>query len=201
VSEEADAPRLWISEHDQAPRSAALAEGRTVLGRGEGCEVRLEDEAVSWDHLEIIRRGPSLMATDLDSRNGTILNGEMLDRARRLRNGDVIQLGRFRLELSLPPQIRHEGTVAAPAGAVLLTSDEREVAGALVAPYRAPAVRAGRPATRAEVADALHVSERTVQRRLDALAAKLDIPADAGRERPRLIAERVLELGLDQERG
>jgi predicted component of type VI protein secretion system len=201
VPDEADAPRIWISEPDQAPRSAALAEGRTVLGRGEGCEVRLEDEAVSWDHLEIVRRGPSLIATDLDSRNGTVLNGELLDRARRLRNGDVLQLGRFRLEISLPPQIRHEGTVAAPAGGIELTPDERQVAAALVAPYRSPGVRAGRPATRAEVAEALHVSERTVQRRLDTLAAKLDIPSDAGRERPRLIAERVLELGLDQDRG
>jgi DNA-binding NarL/FixJ family response regulator len=70
----------------------------------------------------------------------------------------------------------------------------------LVAPYRDPDVRAGRPATRAEVAGALHVSERTVQRRLDALATKLGIHAEPGRERPRLIAERVLELGLDRER-
>lgn len=176
----------------------ALGEGRSVAGRGDHCQIRVEDEAVSWDHLEIERRGPSLIATDLDSRNGTLLNGEPLDRPRRLRDGDVLGVGRFRLEVSLPPQVRHEATAPAPDRRVELTSDEREVATALVAPYRAPGVRAGRPATRAEVAEAVHVSERTVQRRLDSLAMKLAIPADAGRERPRLIAERILELSLDR---
>ena len=53
-------------------------------------------------------------------------------------------------------------------------------------------------ATRAEIAAALQVSERTAQRRLDALAAKLDVPGDAGRDRPRQIAARVIELGLDR---
>jgi predicted component of type VI protein secretion system len=195
---EPSSPRLWISGGNEPPRSVALAEGRSVAGRGEHCEIRIEDEAVSWDHLEIERRGPTLIATDLDSRNGTVLNGEPLDRARRLRDGDVLGIGRFRLEVSFPPQVRHEATAPAPGRPVELTSEEREVASALVAPYRAPGVRAGRPATRAEVAEALHVSERTVQRRLDALAVKLSIPPDAGRERPRLIAERVLELGLDR---
>jgi predicted component of type VI protein secretion system len=198
---ESASPRVWISDEGGPPRSVPLEEGRSVAGRGDRCQIRLEDEAVSWDHLEIERRGPSLIASDLDSRNGTLLNGEPLDRPRRLRDGDVLGVGRFRLEVSLPPQVRHEATAAAPGRPIELTAEERDVARALVAPYRAPGVRAGRPATRAEVAEALHVSERTVQRRLDALAIKLSIPADAGRERPRLIAERVLELGLDRAQG
>ena len=83
---------------------------------------------------------------------------------------------------------------------VALTEEERATAAALVAPYRSEGAFAGRPATRAEIAEALHVSERTAQRRLDALAAKLDVPGDAGRDRPRLIAARVIELGLDRTR-
>ena len=197
MAEEA-VPRIWINEPEEAPRSVGMDEGRMVVGRGEHCDVCLDDEAVSYDHLEIVRHGPSLIAADLDSSNGTLLNGEALDRNRRLRNGDVLQVGRFRLEVALPPQTRHEATAAAPAGAIELTDDERQVARALVAPYKEPGVRAGRPATRAEVAEALHVSERTVQRRLDGLAAKLKIEAESGRERPRLIAERVMELGLDR---
>ena len=82
-----------------------------------------------------------------------------------------------------------------------LSAEERATAAALVAPYRSEGAFAGRPATRAEIAEALHVSERTAQRRLDALAAKLDVAGDAGRERPRLIAARVIELGLDRPRG
>ena len=198
MSADPSSPRLWIAEGGEAGRPVALPEGRTVFGRADSCEVTLDDEAVSTDHLEISVRGGSLLATDLDSRNGTILNGDPLDRPRRLRNGDVLQIGPFRLEVALPPQIRHESTVTKASDAVKLTDDEREVARALAAPYRDPSVKAGRPATRAEVAKDLAISERTVQRRLDTLAFKLKIDPDAKRERPRLIAERVLELGLDR---
>lgn len=191
-------PRVWISEGSEAPRSAALPEGRTTFGRAESCEVTLADDAVSSHHLEIAVRGGSLLATDLDSSNGTVLNGSPLDRPRRLRNGDVLQVGPFRLEVAMPPQLRDDVTAAAQGEVLRLTDEERETARALVAPYRDPAVKAGHPATRAEVAAALAISERTVQRRLDTLAVKLKVDPDAKRERPRLIAERVLELGLDR---
>jgi len=190
--------RIWVSDEGGGPRSVALGEGRTVVGRDPEAEVHLDDEAVSWNHLEIESRGGVLMATDLDSRNGTALNGDPLDRPRRLRDGDTLIVGAHRLEISDPVPGRAGGTVAAPGGAIALTEDERATATALVAPYRSEGAFAGRPATRAELAEALHISERTAQRRLDALAAKLEISGEAGRERPRLIAARVIELGLDR---
>ncbi len=190
--------RIWLTGEGGEPRSVALPAGKTVVGRDPQADVAIDDEAVSWNHLEIENRGGVLMATDLDSRNGTALNGEPLDRPRRLRDGDTLTVGRQRLEVSDPVPGRAGGTVAAAAPSVALNEEERETAAALVAPYRSAGAFAGRPATRAELAGALHVSERTAQRRLDALAAKLDVPGDAGRERPRLIAARVIELGLDR---
>ena len=160
--------------------------------------IQIDDEAVSWNHLEIENRGGVLMATDLDSRNGTALNGEPLDRPRRLRDGDTLIVGSHRLEVSDPVPGRAGGTVAASGGGVALNEEERATAAALVAPYRSEGAFAGRPATRAELAEALHVSERTAQRRLDGLAAKLDVSGESGRDRPRLIAARVIELGLDR---
>lgn len=190
--------RIWMTGEGGQPRSVALADGRTVVGRDPEADIHLDDEAVSWHHFEIESRGGVLMATDLDSRNGTALNGEPLDRPRRLRDGDTLIVGGHRLEVSDPIPGRAGGTVAAPGGAVTLTEEERATAAALVAPYRSEGAFAGRPATRAELAEALHVSERTAQRRLDALAAKLEIAGESGRERPRLIAARVIELGLDR---
>ncbi|MFI5027784.1 MAG: hypothetical protein ACHQCF_02235, partial [Solirubrobacterales bacterium] len=95
---------------------------------------------------------------------------------------------------------RAGATAAAKEPAVALTEEERATAAALVAPYRSEGAFAGRPATRAEIAEELHVSERTAQRRLDGLGTKLDVPGETGRERPRLIAARVIELGLDRRR-
>jgi predicted component of type VI protein secretion system len=192
--------RIWLSGAEGEPRSAAISGERTVVGRDPEADINIDDEAVSWNHLEIESRGDVLMATDLDSRNGTALNGEPLDRPRRLRDGDTLLVGGHRLEVSIPIEPRGGGTVAAAQPSVALSEEERATATGLVAPYRSEGAFAGRPATRAELAEALHVSERTAQRRLDALAAKLDVPGDAGRERPRLIAARVIELGLDRRR-
>ena len=190
--------RIWLSGAGGEPRSVAVPAGRFVVGRAPEADLTIDDEAVSWNHLEIENRDGVLMATDLDSRNGTALNGEPLDRPRRLRDGDTLTVGGHRLEVSDPIPGRAGGTVPASAPSVALNEEERATAAALVAPYRSEGAFAGRPATRAEIAEALHVSERTAQRRLDTLAAKLDVPGDAGRERPRLIAARVIELGLDR---
>jgi two-component system response regulator AtoC len=191
--------RIWLTGEGGAPRSVALEAERTVVGRDPEADVCIDDEAVSWNHLEIERRGDVLMATDLDSRNGTALNGEPLDRPRRLRNGDVLTVGAHRLEVAEGDRGGGgQRTVAGSAPAVSLSEEERAAAAALVLPYRSEGAFAGRPATRAEMAEALHVSERTAQRRLDALAAKLGVPGDAGRDRPRLVAARVIELGLDR---
>jgi pSer/pThr/pTyr-binding forkhead associated (FHA) protein len=190
--------RIWLTGAEGEPRSVPLGGERTVVGRDPEADIHIEDEAVSWNHLVIESRGGVLMATDLDSRNGTAINGEPLDRPRRLRDGDVLTIAAYRLEVSDPVAGRAGGTVAVSEPSAALSEEERATAAALVAPYRSEGAFAGRPATRAELAEALHVSERTAQRRLDALAAKLDVPGDAGRERPRLIAARVIELGLDR---
>jgi pSer/pThr/pTyr-binding forkhead associated (FHA) protein len=189
--------RIWLTGRGAEPRSVAVGE-RTTVGRDPEADFCIDDEAVSWHHLEIEARGGVLMATDLDSRNGTALNGKPLDRPRRLRDGDVLSVADYRLEVSDSMPGRAGATVATSEPSVALNDEERATAAALVAPYRSEGAFAGRPATRAELAEALHVSERTAQRRLDALAAKLDVPGDAGRERPRLIAARVIELGLDR---
>ena len=192
--------RLWLTGSGEAPRSVALAAERTVVGRSPEADVQLDDEAVSWNHLEIERRGEVLMATDLDSSNGTALNGEPLVRPRRLRDGDTLIVGGYRLEVSVGSVTPVGATVASSGPSVALSEDERATATALVAPYRSEGAFAGRPATRAEIAAALNVSERTAQRRLDTLAAKLGIAGGAGRDRPRQIAARIIELGLDRPR-
>ena len=47
--------RIWVSAGGEAPRSVPLAGERTVVGRSPEADLRLDDEAVSWNHLEIER--------------------------------------------------------------------------------------------------------------------------------------------------
>lgn len=179
--------------------SAVIGPPGLLVGRGSHCDLQLDESTVSSDHIAISCRGRSVIAEDLDSRNGTLLNAVPMARACRLRSGDVLQLGSVRITVAL----RAEGaqpTIRADHREVRLTEAERELASALVARYRASASLVGRPATRAELAVELAVSERTVTRRLDGLVHRLKIGPHADRDRALLLSQRILEQGLDVQR-
>jgi two-component system, cell cycle response regulator len=64
-----------------------------VLGRGGTADIRLVDEGISRFHCRIRRQDDHLVVEDLESRNGTFLNGARV-KVRQLEDGDKIQLGR-----------------------------------------------------------------------------------------------------------
>jgi hypothetical protein len=64
-----------------------------TIGREEGNTVQLNDERISRFHIKIQEDQGKLVLTDLESTNGTRVNGEDA-RLRILRFGDVIALGR-----------------------------------------------------------------------------------------------------------
>jgi predicted component of type VI protein secretion system len=64
-----------------------------TIGREEGNVIQLNDERVSRFHVKIQSDGDRLVLTDLESTNGTRVNGEDV-RLRVLKYGDLIQLGR-----------------------------------------------------------------------------------------------------------
>ena len=187
-------PKVWVHRSGVGPRSKPIGE-TLLIGRGDHCDLVLDDETVSNDHLEVARRGTTYLVVDLGSSNGTLLNGRALDKPMRLNPGDVLQVGPFRLEADLPKTVRTRPRKAIP---VDLSEEEREVARALVALYREEGTFAARPATKKEIAERLHVSESTAQRRLRSLAGKLGITEAPRGERARRIADRVIALGLDQ---
>ncbi len=67
--------------------------GKCVIGRGAGCEVRLEDGSASTRHAEVARRGDGFQVRDLRSSNGTRVNGERVTSWRPLVDGDRISVG------------------------------------------------------------------------------------------------------------
>jgi hypothetical protein len=72
-------------------------EGSVVqIGRAPSCDIVLDDRNVSRRHAEIRRRGPVVVLIDLDSTNGTIVNGRRV-REHPLADGDRITLGNSRL--------------------------------------------------------------------------------------------------------
>lgn len=72
----------------------AHAGSKTWLGRGSKCHVRIQDSKISRLHCVIISAGNNWYLADLDSRNGTYVNGQRLTAPVRLSHGDSICLGR-----------------------------------------------------------------------------------------------------------
>jgi hypothetical protein len=69
-----------------------------VIGRHPSCDLVVADETVSRRHAQLIFRDGNWIVQDLDSTNGTRLNGEYVGRC-RLRPGDQLGLGNQRLQV------------------------------------------------------------------------------------------------------
>ena len=64
-----------------------------TLGRGTSNAVQLHDTEISREHAEFRRRGTAFILRDLDSSNGTFVNGQPIQE-HELASGDQVQLGR-----------------------------------------------------------------------------------------------------------
>ncbi len=71
-----------------------LTRGLTLLGRAPQVEVKLPDEGVSRTHARVRVETNQMWLEDLESRNGTFLNGLRLTEPIALQEGDKIQIGR-----------------------------------------------------------------------------------------------------------
>jgi len=166
------------------------------LGRDGAAEIVLPDEGVSRFHAEVRpggAGGPGFEVRDLESKNGTRLNGVRIDAAHPLAHGDEIRVGDT---LLLFVEEDEEGDRAAPLAGDTATALAPAPAGA------APAPAAPRPAAAAarEPARSL-VGESAAMRRVGALVERL-APVDStvlivgesgtGKE---LVAEALHRLG------
>ena len=68
--------------------------GNTVVGRAANAEIRIVDDGVSRHHARLRLETDQLWLDDLESRNGTFVNGIKIDKPTVLADGDKIQVGR-----------------------------------------------------------------------------------------------------------
>ena len=69
-----------------------LEAAETVIGRSNQSDLRLIDDGISRKHARIIKSGSDVILEDLNSANGTLVNGELVSQ-RVLKNGDKISIG------------------------------------------------------------------------------------------------------------
>jgi pSer/pThr/pTyr-binding forkhead associated (FHA) protein len=169
-------------------RLVPLESDRTVFGAAEDADAVLADPQVSRIHLVFERIGDGWTVRDLDSTNGTFVNGRRLSSERPVRPGDEIRLGETRLvfrstRADLPVD---RATVAGPR-APSVTPRERDVLLELCRPLATGDVFT-EPASIREIAEALVVTEAAVKHHLVNLYDKFAIH-DSSRRRVRLANE------------
>jgi len=104
---------LRIIDGPQAGSSHELREGqRALLGRGDKADFRILDSWASRTHCAIAYRPEGVFVEDLNTKNGTYVNGKQVDRA-RLPDGSLVQVGTTTVQVLVQATRR---TVLAPSG-------------------------------------------------------------------------------------
>lgn len=107
-----------------------------TIGREEGNGLRLNDERVSRFHAKVQVEDGDIILTDLDSTNGTRVNGTAIQ-IRRLRAGDQVSIGRTMLLFGTMEEIAaRRAVVPANTGgqAQTIRADELAAAAGRIAP-------------------------------------------------------------------
>jgi len=98
--ETAVAIRLLVSSGQSPLRVVPVLKECLTIGRRPYNDIALDDLTVSGEHALLRTRGAESVVHDLESRNGTLVNGMPVDK-RVLCDGDVIDIGIYRLRYVL----------------------------------------------------------------------------------------------------
>jgi len=71
-----------------------------IVGRSEMCDLSLTDEKLSRQHFALEKSGDNLLISDLNSTNGTRVNGLVVKKSFKLSQGDVISVGNLKMRIT-----------------------------------------------------------------------------------------------------
>ncbi|HEX7569552.1 MAG TPA: FHA domain-containing protein, partial [Verrucomicrobiae bacterium] len=130
--------KLVILNQGMTGRSFELNVERTTVGRVEDNAFQITDPSVSSHHAEILMRGTGILVRDLNSTNGTFLNGDRITEV-VLKPGQILRFGQVELKIddgqpvSAPPAPAPV-SASAPAPAPAPASAKKPVEGTMVIP-------------------------------------------------------------------
>jgi pSer/pThr/pTyr-binding forkhead associated (FHA) protein len=103
--------KLVILSPGMTGRAHELKVDKTTIGRVDDNTFPIAEASVSSHHCEVFLRGSDVVVNDLNSTNGTFINGEKVAGESVLKPGQVLRLGQVELRLDV------EGAAPVPAPA------------------------------------------------------------------------------------
>jgi pSer/pThr/pTyr-binding forkhead associated (FHA) protein len=91
-------PRLVVLSEGLTGRSHELKAERTTVGRVEDNTFQIPDASVSSHHCEVLLKGAEVVIRDLNSTNGTFINGHQITEA-ALKPSQILRLGQVEVRL------------------------------------------------------------------------------------------------------
>lgn len=96
------APKLGLTVlGDEDLPQHAYAQMEVIIGRSLSCDMPLDDPAVSSRHARLSYHQGQWWLEDLGSTNGTFLNGEMIETAVVVTEGDEMRLGLVNMKIEM----------------------------------------------------------------------------------------------------
>ena len=116
-------PKMIVSIDGVVIKEVQLTKDRTTLGRRPYNDIVIDNLAVSGEHAVMQMSGSDVFLEDLNSTNGTYVNGKAIKK-QQLQNGDTVEIGKYKIKFA------HEGasesyekTMVINAGAVVDASE------------------------------------------------------------------------------
>jgi pSer/pThr/pTyr-binding forkhead associated (FHA) protein len=90
-------PKMIVSIDGVVIKEVQLTQARTTLGRRPYNDVVIDNLAVSGEHAVVEMTGDEVYLEDLNSTNGTYVNGRAIKR-QQLHHGDAIEVGKYKIQ-------------------------------------------------------------------------------------------------------
>mgnify|MGYP006183738069 FL=1 len=112
-------PKMIVSIDGVVIKEVQLTKDRTTLGRRPYNDIVIDNLAVSGEHAVMQMSGAEVFLEDLNSTNGTYVNGKAIKK-QQLKNGDTVEIGKYKIKFVHDGAVENfEKTTVINAGAVV----------------------------------------------------------------------------------
>lgn len=113
-------PKVIISLEGIVIKEVQLSKDRTTLGRRPYNDIVIDNLAISGEHAVLQLSGHEVYVEDLDSTNGTLVNGKSIKR-QQLHHNDVVEIGKYHIQYLQDVQPRSAPSLSGVSGLAALT--------------------------------------------------------------------------------
>jgi pSer/pThr/pTyr-binding forkhead associated (FHA) protein len=125
-------PKMIVSIDGVVIKEVQLTKDRTTLGRRPYNDIVIDNLAVSGEHAVMQMSGTDVFLEDLNSTNGTYVNGKAIKK-QQLQNGDTVEIGKYKIKFVHDgASDNFEKTMVINSGAVVAPEPSHSVGSAAI---------------------------------------------------------------------